>query len=232
MIRVVKTTLSCFNLALKLFALIPSQTMEVGLKQKSQAQAPSPHQRKKDTSKGVVTHDLTHQSHSRLTSPRRFAYIILLIKDQYFSTNGRKATFSFLSSLLSLLWKSRAGDLGKSEEWRVQKEKAACATFLFGCRGGIWKAHSRRIVVCRRLGTLGLAYSLLWLLRFEKTIFNRFFLLTHSLRGGREPQFYILHPTQKGHLTVSFALCCSANLDANHCSINSLTKSFHVTSPQ
>jgi len=28
----------------------------------------------------------------------------------------RKATFSFLSSLLSLLWKSRVGDLDKSEE--------------------------------------------------------------------------------------------------------------------
>ena len=63
-------------------------------------------------------------------------------------------------------------------------------------------SHSR--LPC--LGTLGSAYSLLWLLRFEKTIFNRFFLLTHSLRGGREPQFYILHPTQKGHLMVSFAL--------------------------
>jgi hypothetical protein len=36
--------------------------------------------------------------------------------NQGFSTKGRKATFSFLSSLLSLLWKSRAGDLEKSEE--------------------------------------------------------------------------------------------------------------------
>ena len=47
----------------------------------------------------------------------------------------RKASFSFLSSLLSLIWKSRKGSRKKreewrvkSEEWRVQKEKAACAT--------------------------------------------------------------------------------------------------------
>ena len=40
----------------------------------------------------------------------------------------------------------------------------------------------------------------------QKTILNRFFSLTHSLLGGREAQFRLLHPTQKGHLTVSFAL--------------------------
>ena len=47
-------------------------------------------------------------------------------------------------------------------------------------------AHSRRIVVCLRLDaslTLGSAYSLLWLLRFEKTIFNRFFSLTLAVIG-------------------------------------------------
>jgi hypothetical protein len=38
-------------------------------------------------------------------------------------TKGRKATFSFLSSLLSLLWKSRAGELEKSEERKEKSEK-------------------------------------------------------------------------------------------------------------
>ena len=38
------------------------------------------------------------------------------LKNQGFSTDGEKATFSLLSSLLPLLRKSRAGDFEKSEE--------------------------------------------------------------------------------------------------------------------
>ncbi len=39
------------------------------------------------------------------------------------STKGRKATFPLLSSLLSLLWKSRAGELEKSEERKENSEE-------------------------------------------------------------------------------------------------------------
>ena len=50
---------------------------------------------------------------------------------------GDILTASFLSSLFSLLWKSRVGRFRekrkvKSEEGKVQKEKAAYATFLSG----------------------------------------------------------------------------------------------------
>ena len=50
----------------------------------------------------------------------------------------RKATFSFISSLLSLLWKSSVGDLEKSEEWKENSEKyknkkPLARLFILGC---------------------------------------------------------------------------------------------------
>ena len=66
---------------------------------------------------------------------------------QYENAFRHSEKIHFLFSLISSPEKSR-GRLRekwrvKREKWRVQKEKAACATFLFGCGGGIWKAHSK-----------------------------------------------------------------------------------------
>ena len=50
-----------------------------------------------------------------------------------FRPKGEKLPFSFLSSLLSLLWKSRVGDLEpKSEEWKEKSEEYNFY-YLFSC---------------------------------------------------------------------------------------------------
>ena len=101
----------------------------------------------------------------------------------------------------------------------------------------------RSRVVCRRLRLLSSAYSRSAVSTVAKTIFNCFRLgcklfarhrfARSSNNGGREAQTSSPQPTQKGHLLVSFALCCTALIDATLKKINKIKgvtflRRFHV----
>ena len=81
------------------------------------------------------------------------------IKINAFRPKGEKLPFlfSFLSSLLSLLWKSRAGDLEKSEEWKEKsekyKKKKPLARLFFLVAGVGFEPHDLRVMSPTRYQT-------------------------------------------------------------------------------